>query len=259
MGVCTQIARKYLFFDVKTRAMIYLLIVTALSVLADRIPLPINFYFVKKDNIFNTYGTKFGWGWTLLLACPFIFLTSYLHHRSVSKAVKDLSRMAIATFFWGFITASFVKFEQITGNCHGNEKGASRNDCSDLGGKWIPGFDISGHTFILIYSILVIAEEASAFRNWPSGPARSVQHIPNRQEYENYQKITKVIQTFFIALAILTFVWDFQLLVTILYYHSVGHKITAGLIAFGTWLFTYRLWYPMVFPFSPIRRNAKSS
>lgn len=54
----------------------------------------------------------------------------------------------------------FVNFERMTGHCHGSEI-SSRSSCREDGGKWVPGFDISGHCFILIYSSLMICEEVS--------------------------------------------------------------------------------------------------
>lgn len=51
-----------------------------------------------------------------------------------------------------------MALEKLTGKCMGATAG-HRRECFDLGGKWIPGFDISGHTFILLYSILLITEE----------------------------------------------------------------------------------------------------
>lgn len=48
----------------------------------------------------------------------------------------------------------------MTGHCHGS-KLSPRSTCSIDGGKWVPGFDISGHCFILIYSILIMCEEVS--------------------------------------------------------------------------------------------------
>jgi len=56
------------------------------------------------------------------------------------------------------------------------------------------GFDISGHCFLLIYSMLLIAEECTSFRNWPSKPRVSVQHIPSRRDYERFKQSTKFIQ-----------------------------------------------------------------
>lgn len=56
-----------------------------------------------------------------------------------------------------------MRYEQHTAQCYGAEH-AQRHTCDLEGGKWVPGFDISGHTFLLIYCILIICEEV--FFNW---------------------------------------------------------------------------------------------
>uniref|UniRef100_A0A915EHX4 Uncharacterized protein n=1 Tax=Ditylenchus dipsaci TaxID=166011 RepID=A0A915EHX4_9BILA len=232
LEICTQFARKYLFLDVSTRAIVYLVFVLVLSLIAEYIPLPMDYYLTQKHNVFNRFGTKMGWFWTCLLLCPFIWLTSHCHHGSKSRALYDLSRMGVATFLW------FIHVEQRTGKCHG-ALNSERFTCSVDGGKWIPGFDISGHSFLLIYSMLIICEERS--RPTP-------QHIPNRFEYENFKELTKTIRYLFLGLFVLHLVWDFQLIVTALFYHTALHKLLGAIIAVLCWFVTYRVWYPVAFP-----------
>ncbi|KAI1713505.1 inositol phospholipid synthesis and fat-storage-inducing TM domain-containing protein [Ditylenchus destructor] len=257
LGMSTQVARKFLFVDVRRRAMFYLAVITILSMFAEYFPPVQNYYyFTQKHNLLNTYGTKIGWFWTTALLCPFIWLTSLLHHGSRAKALKDLTRVAIATFFWYTATSFFVHIERQTGKCHGALH-AGRHNCSDEGGKWIPGFDISGHAFLLVYSALIICEEITSFRNWPNSPRTSPSHIPNRYEYENFKQSTKIIQYLFIALSILVLLWDFQMIITSLYYHAVIHKFLGVGTALLCWAFTYRVLFPIA-SFLPIRRHIKS-
>ncbi|KAH7698007.1 hypothetical protein AAVH_34906 [Aphelenchoides avenae] len=100
LGVAVQIARKYLFIDARKKALVYLAVVTTLSILTEFFPPADHYYFVQKHNIFNQYGTKLGWFWTCLLVCPFIWLTAVIHHRSQRKAAGDMARMLVATFLW---------------------------------------------------------------------------------------------------------------------------------------------------------------
>jgi len=105
----TFIAKRYLFIEPKQRAYIYLAVVVVLSLFADYMPLPNHYYFVQKRNMFNQYGPKIGWFWTTLLLSPFIYLTSMVHHQqSVGKAVRDLTRLAVATGSWLFWTKMWV-------------------------------------------------------------------------------------------------------------------------------------------------------
>uniref|UniRef100_A0A914EFW9 Uncharacterized protein n=1 Tax=Acrobeloides nanus TaxID=290746 RepID=A0A914EFW9_9BILA len=116
---------------------------------------------------------------------------------------------------------SFVHYERITGQCHGFEA-LSRHHCSDKGGKWIPGFDISGHCFLLIYSVLIVCEEAIAFKNWPTSPKNTPKHITTPKEYEDFQVASRLVQYLFIAKTVFHFLWDVQLVITSLYYHTLS-------------------------------------
>jgi hypothetical protein len=83
-----------------------------------------------------------------------------------------------------------------------------RRECFDLGGKWIPGFDISGHIFILLYSILLISEEASSFRNWPTTPrAVADKRELNKIEHDSHKKKTRTVQWLFLGLFLVHLVW----------------------------------------------------
>jgi hypothetical protein len=257
LGVSVQIARKYMFWNVARKALVYLGLVIVFSFASEIFPPANHYYFVQKHNVFNVYGTKLGWFWTCLFVCPFIWFTSIVHHRSKTKALADLTRMLIATVVWYFCTAFFVWFARFRGWCHGVD-GALRDECALQGGKWVPGFDISGHAFILVYSVLLMSEEAAAFRNWPSTPHSSPQHLPSKTDFDNYKASTKIIQALFVGLFVLHLIWDVQLLVTSLYYHTPYHKLAGAVIAVFAWYFTYRLWYPKAFPFSPIKRKSKA-
>ncbi|KAI6171604.1 hypothetical protein M3Y97_01035800 [Aphelenchoides bicaudatus] len=257
-GVLVQAARKFLFIKPAYKAIFYVGFIAILSVLALNVEMSEN-YFTQKHNFINVYGTKLGWFWTLLFLTPFIGLTSYLHHNSAQLTLFHLLRLVVATAFWYACTNSFVVFEQLTGKCLG-DAAINRRTCFDNGGKWIPGFDISGHTFILLYSILLISEEATSFRNWPTRPKilDNTSNEKSRFESDEHQRRTKTVQWLFLCLFAIHLVWDFQLIITSLYYHTVSHKIIGALFAVTSWFVTYGLWYPRYFPNVPIRRLSKT-
>ncbi|EJW82119.1 hypothetical protein WUBG_06970 [Wuchereria bancrofti] len=214
-GISIHVARKYLYLRTDRKAIFHLLAVFVLSLFAAYVPLPNHYYFVKKNNILNSYFVKLGWFWTCVAVCPFIWYISTAIGQSMSGIMKNLSRMVIATTIWYYCTHSFVVFEQMTGLCHGS-KLSPRSSCAVDGGKWIPGFDISGHCFILIYSSLIICEEALAFRNITT--VHRTRKMPS----------------------------DFELLISVLYYHHIYHKMMGALIAVLCWYFTYHIWYRKV-------------
>uniref|UniRef100_A0A914BXD4 Uncharacterized protein n=1 Tax=Acrobeloides nanus TaxID=290746 RepID=A0A914BXD4_9BILA len=168
------------------------------------------------------------------------------------KALSNLVRLGVATCLWYFCTSFFVHFERRTGQCHGFEA-LSRHHCSDKGGKWIPGFDISGHCFLLIYSVLIMCEEAVAFKNWPTSPKTTPQHIPSAREYVEFHVASGHVQYLFIAMAVFHFLWDVQLVITTLYYHTLSHKFLGALIGIICWFSTYHIW-PVYFPMKVNRK-----
>ncbi|CAK5031273.1 unnamed protein product [Meloidogyne enterolobii] len=248
----TNLANYYLFIDVTKKVIAYLILVSILSVIAEFVELPRDLYI--KHNVFNRFGTKIGWFWTCLLLCPFMWITSLIHNESYLKAFYSQIRLLIATIGWYLWTNAFIKFEDQTGVCQGLNN-SSKIDCYNGGGKWIPGFDVSGHTFLLLYSILIVSEESFSFKNLPSKPHSFTTNLPTNQQIKRFEQIRKFVERNFIGLFVLHLLWDFQLIVTALYYHNFLQKLVGAAIAVGCWAVTYRFWFVVGFPFLPMRRN----
>ncbi|KAI1708866.1 inositol phospholipid synthesis and fat-storage-inducing TM domain-containing protein [Ditylenchus destructor] len=256
-----SIAKKYLFLDVRYRAMSYFGAIILLSYLAAILSPSKSSYLVQKHNVLNQYGTKLGWFWTSILLIPFMWLTSTLHYESMSKALCALSRYAIATLLWYLCTGIFMHVEHQTSGCF-DDKSNDFSECSGSDrcciGQRAAGFDISGHMFLLLYSILIINEEVSSFWNWPRAPRTTPMHIPNVSEYNAYKKTTKYIRHLFVGLFCLHIFWDLQLVITVLFYHEFLHKVFAAAIAVLCWASTYRLLFPFA-SIAPIKRHVKYS
>uniref|UniRef100_A0AC34QH41 FIT family protein n=1 Tax=Panagrolaimus sp. JU765 TaxID=591449 RepID=A0AC34QH41_9BILA len=305
METGTQLARKLLFISTDKKAIFYFLFVFLVSLFAAYSPLSDDWYFAKKNNIFNQYGTKVGWFWTLITVGPFMWLTSddwyfakknnifnqygtkvgwfwtlitvgpfmwltsYLHHNSNLKAAQHLVRLVVATGIWYFVTHTFVHIEKTTGRCIGSPH-SLRHQCHDSGGKWAPGIDISGHCFLLIYNILILSEESISFKNWPRTARKSISfknwprtarstasRLATVNDVENFKRVTMSVQGLFILLFFFHLFWDFQLLTTCLYYHTLNHKVLGAATAIIAWFLTYRIAFPNFFPGMPIRRPMK--
>lgn len=199
-------------------------------------------YLALKSNIFNQYFVKLGWAWTLGLLIPFIYLTLITKHSHFEIITRHLSRILIATGVWYIVTLSFIQIELYTGQCkHDEMKGLSRRVCVKSGYEWEEGVDFSGHTFLLLYAILIINEEVKSY-------LASKAATPNNNTISNAnQKCTKVysniIRILFALLAALTIIWEFMLLSTALYFHHMFDKIVAAIIAVFFWYITYYVWY----------------
>ena len=215
------------------KAAIYWLVILTGSFLHDFLPFPQS-YLSNKRNVFNVYFVKLGWGWTLGLMIPFMCLTSLVYTSCKPFAMlKHLSRLAVGTFGWYFWVNFFVFIEEQTGFCEGEETLTSKRICHLQGFHW-DGFDISGHTFLLTYSALIITEEVQVKRNLETdAPQLLKQNVILRS----------LIDAFFTGSALLLLLWEFMLVCTTLYFHTVLQKVLGALIAFFTWYITYGIWY----------------
>jgi hypothetical protein len=70
----------------------------------------------------------------------------------------------VATGIWYVVTSLFVRIEAFTGKCkHWMYPEAPRHVCLQSGQEWQEGHDISGHTFLLLYALLIIDEEVIVY------------------------------------------------------------------------------------------------
>lgn len=258
-----HVCKKIIFFDVNLKVALYLGSLFLISLIGDFTPYP-RTYFARSDNVFNLYFVKMGWAWTLAVSVPFLLLTSHiLCSGDTYRLVKfHLPRILIATGFWFVWTKSFNYVESIYGRCNVRNFD-SKSACLQAGHFW-NGFDISGHVFILIYSSLVLIEEARPIIGWES----IKEHLRNEEhnrltktksttnplrnlsetEFEHlkiyYDKYTPLIRLLFVGMTVLQLLWDVMLVCTMMYYHKMIEKVLSGIFAILTWFFTYRTWYP---------------
>ncbi|XP_038223284.1 fat storage-inducing transmembrane protein [Zerene cesonia] len=268
-----HVCKKVLFFDTNLKIAVYLGALFLLSLIADVITFP-RTYFSRSDNVFNQYFVKIGWFWTLFLTVPYVLLTSYTICCGKRKyiATAHLSRLIIATISWYTWTSIFNVIETKYGRCNSN-KFDNKVACLQNGHFW-NGFDISGHCFILIYSSLVMIEEAKAIKGWerikdyirdenysrsqndksPStNPLKNIKSSDMDVLKISYEKFTPYVRALLIAITCLQLLWDVMLVSTILYYHIMVEKFLSGIIAILTWFVTYRAWYtiPKILPNLP--------
>lgn len=258
-----HVCKKILFVDSYFRIGLYMASLFLISLIGDFVPYP-KTYFARSDNMFNVYFVKLGWAWTLSAFAPFLFMTSRIVCAGDKKRLLShhVPRIAIATAFWFIWTKTFNLIENAYGRC--NVRGFdSKPNCLKAGHFW-NGFDISGHVFILIYSSLVLIEEARPIQGWESirehlrneehnrssneksntNPLRNLKDNELEQVKQFYEQYTPYIRFLFIAIVALQLLWDVMLFCTMLYYHRMVEKVISGLFALATWFVTYRVWYP---------------
>lgn len=267
-----HVCKKSLFFDTNLKIAIYLGALFLLSLIADVLAFP-KTYFSRSDNAFNQYFVKLGWFWTLLLTVPYVLMTSYITCCGKRRLVviSHLARLVVATFCWYLWTTIFNIIETNYGRC--TKPYDTKMLCLKNGHFW-NGFDISGHCFILIYSSLVMIEEARAINGWErikdyirdeeyyrstEDKSISMNPLKNITVHElttlkkSYEQFTPYIRALFISICCLQILWDVMLVSTILYYHIMVEKFVSGIIAILTWFITYRAWYtiPYLLPNLP--------
>lgn len=238
---------------------------------------------IHKGHVLNQWFVKIGWAWTLALLTPFIALTNEIlsltkkdeiivtARRSIHeqnnkvpltkklKALlsklqrKALFRLVINTTIWYYSVYLFTIFENWTSGCsEESHKLLDRNSCVSYGYKWAPGFDISGHTFLLLFSNFIILEECAVMIGWEIFGdhlyAERQDLVKKQEETEHqqhllYLKYQTPLRLLFVALTALSVIWDFMLMQTSFYYHTMFQKFVAFLWALSCWYVTYRYLY----------------
>uniref|UniRef100_A0A2M4BMV7 Putative inositol phospholipid synthesis protein scs3p n=1 Tax=Anopheles marajoara TaxID=58244 RepID=A0A2M4BMV7_9DIPT len=260
-----HVCKKIIFFDTGLKVALYLGSLFLVSLIGDFLPYP-KTYLARTDNLFNVYFVKLGWAWTMLFTFPYLAMTSVTLCCGDNQRLlrNHLPRLGIATVFWFVWTKLFNIIESSYGRC--SVRGFdSKTPCLKAGHFW-NGFDISGHAFILIYSSLILMEEARPIISWESikdllrneehnrasndttqtsNPLKGLKEEDLKALKYFYTRFTPTIRLLFVGMTMLQLLWDVMLVGTMLYHHRMVEKVLSGIIAVVTWFVTYRAWYPV--------------
>lgn len=260
--VVLHLCKKIIFFNLNIRISTYVICLFAVSGIADISPFPKILFLSNLSQFLNSYFVKLGWFWTLFVCIPFVFTTSFTYCCGKrDMLLKHLARLCIATFIWYFWVNFFIYIESVYGTCIEKRDLKIKSLCLNAGNRW-RGLDLSGHAFILIYSNLVLIEEARPILGWEGiqdlirdedhcrnhnlstfGPLKNLNSNDFVTLQKRYGNFLPYVRVYFILMTILSITWDFMLLSTILYFHSMPEKLMSGFIAIFMWFFTYRVWY----------------
>lgn len=195
------------------RILAYCVLITFCSILS----LPEE-YKVEKSNVLNQWFVKIGWFWTNALILPLLFLT--IKNDDKENVAQATLRILSSTFLW---YTSVNLFQLIDTNT---------------------GFDISGHTFLLMFSNLIINSEIKYSRlNKSSLKGNSRETSTTLTVLGLDKNEPQPLFTVKVFLFILSALWDFMLLQTALYYHTILQKAIAALWAIGSWYILHLLFY----------------
>lgn len=164
------------------------------------------------------------------------------------KIARGITRLLVGTFVWLFVTTSFMDIERRTGKCS-TQGLVSEEQCVAAGSQW-NYFDISGHAFLLIYCSLLILEESRAFFKWEKSD--TIEQVRTGQA-DNVIKpwVLVVIRVLAVALALLALLWDWMLIVTLVFYHDFLQRTLGVALGILGWFLTYKVWYPRYWPGLP--------
>jgi hypothetical protein len=252
--------KRFVFSPAHVKIGVYIGALLICSVLKDFNIVGKNNFFAYKHNFLNQYVVKLGWLWCLVVLVPFIGMTSAVYTGFNFKYIfQHLSRVGIATFFWFSLTTLFDAIDTNTGRCAHNVI-RNKKECKTNNHEWL-GFDISGHTFLLMYALLIMLEEVKVFYSWETFHKKlneklindsneNIESLSPTSEYAIeraaywFKLLTPLIKLNFFVMAILALLYEVMLLSTFLYFHTIMHKLLAAFSAVITWFITYKTWYP---------------
>ncbi|ESO82823.1 hypothetical protein LOTGIDRAFT_184623 [Lottia gigantea] len=250
MIVIMKLCRTVLLIDTSVKIGLYLMVVLIGSVICDLHAMPRGFFSDKK-NFLNVYFIKLGWGWTLSLIGPFIFMTSFVYCcGNLNQVRRHVMRLAVGTVWWYVCTSFFVYVNKNVGVCTLSNLKDSKS-CLEAGKSWL-GFDISGHVFLMIHSLLIISEEMKCFKDWTKlklslddenlTQRKNLSASEISQAKTSHKQLTPLIQINVVFITLLSLLFEFMLLITIIYrFHTLSQKVFAAFIAVGFWFVDYRM------------------
>ncbi|KAL5966200.1 Fat storage-inducing transmembrane protein [Taenia solium] len=275
-----SLLRKPMFVDPSVKAGIYICGAAAGSLIFDFLKMPPS-YFSHKRNAFNLLFVKWGWAWTFCCLSTFILISTYVYTGGNRRLIRaHLMRLLFGSACWYACTGVFNTVEHSFGSCY-NSNGTlfqslpsfrpfNRRSCRQAKGHWL-GFDISGHCFLLIMSNLWILEELRVMRSWnvlgalldvsahsddlvSSTASAAVKteapRLPNvrpdtvQAMRSAYARLTLNLRSVFCVTACLSLLWDFMLLVTVVYFHSMPSKLLGASVGVSCWFVCYRGIFP---------------
>ncbi|XP_078609517.1 acyl-coenzyme A diphosphatase FITM2-like [Branchiostoma floridae x Branchiostoma japonicum] len=228
-------------------------------------------YLNNSDNVLNAYFAEWSWAWTVIPTAIFVLLTSYVYTLGEVKTVlKHQVRMVVGTVVWGVWVGLFLGVRQWTASCSDRSFGTNSTGCEEAGHRW-EGYDISGHTFLLSFCVFFITSELTVLLQWDrvpellekagtrrlgdqqssdraDEPSQDGTHIREDQaafssSLERFYRLTPFVWPLFCLLVVLTLLWMFLLVITALYFHSVGEKLIGLFCGTLSWWLTYEVWY----------------
>ncbi|KAG0722739.1 FIT family protein CG10671 [Chionoecetes opilio] len=264
--------KNYLHVPSSVKIFYYLTTLLALSTIQHYVDLPHLEGLTGKYSVLNQVFVKKGWGFTLAVFLPFGFFSLLLRPKLMICLKHLIVRSAVTTFFF-FIWCQilFPTVDNFSGSCiAGNETLAvTKKECLSTEGREYFSFDISGHSYLLTYCVMIMMEESKEIlyflwlgrrlfgdtaqdktetSAWPDLNEKQVKALKSR-----FSKLSPFVAFTFLNMCALALLWDFMLLVTTLYYHTFAEKVIGTVLALLMWGFLYKAAFPWLFTLEMLR------
>ncbi|KAF0988981.1 hypothetical protein HZS_4847 [Henneguya salminicola] len=175
-------------------------------------------YLKNKKNILNTVFVKcsLGWSCTLML----LFLTADLaQYGAYERLTKILSFIGSSIIIWKLYIWLFAKIFMALGNCVPFKSIKSLEKCVIKGGEWA-SFDISGHSFILLYCGLLINH--AKFRSF-------LHQQTAHQKNEPKDALKIIVDALDKVLTFFQIIWISMFFITMTSFHHRSEKVVGSI------------------------------
>ena len=206
--------------------------------------------FAYNFNPANQYLAKLSWLWTLIFILAALTITAPLYSGLKWKmTIRHFSRLVIGHLVWYCGTYMLNLMDNALGKCTVDTFNTYRT-CTKAGHTW-NGFNISGHTFLLTYCILIITEEASNVKLevWDGFSLQDNRVFdklgPQAKLWLIYwwRKVGGLVEVTEIYGLSLVLVWILMVTTTSLYFHTFLEKMIGFFFGVGCWYVSYDLVY----------------
>lgn len=257
------LCKKILFINLNIVAVPYACILIILSAIFNGIEVPSS-YLSDSKNAFNVYFMKFNSWYVIFLLLIFVTCLHLIYGFGRWKNVlMPFARVISSGVILCIVNWELTVYGSLIGTCSNSKLNDDEFICEWYGYTW-SSFNVSGHIFRNLFSMLVIMEEASYYKLWIIiellvGITSHNENLAwiNRvldtkisDDEKNtlkllYNNLSTILRVNFCILAVLVFLLNIANLLTVIYFHTVIENTVAAVLALLVWILCYRVVFPL--------------
>ncbi|XP_069944416.1 acyl-coenzyme A diphosphatase FITM2 isoform X5 [Cherax quadricarinatus] len=141
----------------------------------------------------------------------------------------------------------------------------TKRECLKLDGHVYDSYDISGHSYLMTYCVLIMMEESKEILYFlclgrvlnGAPPLNTFEKIscPKLEEKEikilqsRFSIMSPLVVLSFVCVCLLCLLWDFMYIITTIYYHTFSEKVIGTMLALIMWYLLYRQLFVYIFKY----------